>query len=147
MTKNVRVRTSVFTLMCVSAALVGCDVLGLSGPSGPGELHANILSPDGSVDGAVILELAGPTGTGSITSDFGDVFFERDGAITRVVLILDDPGLLSFRMRVDDVSELPTVTIVQVADGNNQLRTSVSDYEAEWVQLADSDRDLHRSAQ
>jgi hypothetical protein len=146
-TKNARILTSVIISLCVSAVLVGCDVLGLSGPSGPGELYANILSPDGAVDGAVVLEITGPTGSESITSDFGDVFFERDGNITRVVLVLDDPGLLSFQMRVEDVSELPTVTIVQVADGNNQLRTSVSEYETEWVQLSDSDRDLHRGAQ
>jgi hypothetical protein len=50
-------------------------------------------------------------------------------------------------MRVEDVSVLPTATVIQVADGNNELRASVSGYEAEWVQLADSDRDLHRSAQ
>jgi hypothetical protein len=84
---------------------------------------------------------------GSITSDFGDVFFQRDGNTTRVVLVLDDPGLLTFQMRVEDVSVLPEITVVQVADGNNELRLSVSGYEAEWVQLADSDRDLHRSAQ
>lgn len=147
MTKNARITTSVICSLCVSAALIGCDVLGLSGPSGPGELHANILNQSGAVDGAAVLELTGPTGMGSITSGNGDVFFQRDGNTTRVVLILDDPGLLSFQMRVDDVSELPTVTVVQVADGNNELRTSISDYEAEWVQLADSDRDFHRGAQ
>jgi hypothetical protein len=128
-------------------ALIGCDVLGLSGPSGPGELHANILNPSGAVDGAAVLELTGPTGQGSITTNNGDVFFQRDGNTTRVVLILDDPGLLTFQLKVDDVSDLPAVTIVQVADGNNELRTSVSEYEAEWVQLADSDRNFDRGAQ
>jgi hypothetical protein len=145
--KRARILTSVTAALLFSATVAGCDFLGLSGPSGPGELHANILSPDGAVDGAAVLELTGATGLGSITSDDGDVLFERDGTTTRIVIILDDPGLLTFKMRVEDVSELPNAIVVQVADGNNGLRSSVTDYEVEWVQLADSDRELHRSAQ
>ncbi len=147
MTKTARTLTSVTAALLLAATATGCDFLGLSGPSGPGELHANILSPDGAVDGAAVLELTGPTGFGSLTTDRGDVFFERDGNTTRVVVVLDDPGLITFTMRVEDVSELPEVTVVQVADGNNELRSSVAGYDYEWVQLADSDRDFHRSGQ
>lgn len=147
MIRNARILIGVIAVLIVSLTMVGCDFLGLSGPSGPGELHANIISPTGAVDGAAVLELTGPTGLGSIRTGFGDVFFERDGNTTRVVIILDDPGLLTFHMRVEDVSELPEATVLQVADGNNELRASVSGYEIEWMQLADSDRDFHRSAQ
>jgi hypothetical protein len=67
------------------------------------------------------------------------VFYEHDGSTTRLVVILDDPGPITFRVRVDDVAELPSATVIQVADGDNELRTSLSEYEIEWVQLADSD--------
>jgi hypothetical protein len=144
---NARSKASVIAVLFVFMTMVGCDFLGLSGPSGPGEIHANIMSPDGAVDGAAVLEITGPTGLGAITSDFGEVYFQRDGNTTRVIIILDDPGLLTFQMRVEDVAELPEVTVVQIADGNNVLRTTATEYEIEWVQLADSDRGLHRSAQ
>ena len=86
-----------------------------------------------------MIELTGPTGIDPIRCDNGQVFFDRDGNTTRVVVILDEPGQISFEMRVADVGELPSATIVQVAGDDNALRTSVSEYEIEWVQLADSD--------
>ena len=143
MTKNARFCTTIVTGLLLSTTVAGCDFLGLSGPSGPGELHANVVSPN-ALDGAAVLEITGGLGLESITSDDGEVFYERDGGTTRLVVILDDPGLITFRFRVDDVAELPSATVIQVADGDNELRTSLSDYEVEWVQVADSDLELHR---
>ena len=138
MTKNARILATVVSALCLSVAATGCDFLGLSGPSGPGELHANIVSQN-AFDGAAVIEITGGSGLTWITSDDGEVVYEHDGSTTRLVVILDDPGPITFRIRVDDVAELPSATVIQVADGDNELRTSLSDYEIEWVQLADSD--------
>jgi hypothetical protein len=146
-TKKARVLTSVLSALLVSAAVAGCDFLGLAGPSGPGELHANIFSPDGTEDGAAVLEIVGLAGVNYIGCENGDVYVERNGDVARVVVVLEDPGPISFQLRVTDVAEQPTVNIVQVADGNNELRSSLSDFEVEWVQLADSDRNFHRRGQ
>ena len=143
MTKHARFCTTVISALLISATALGCDFLGLSGPSGPGELHANIVSAN-AFDGAAVIEITGGLGIGTITSDNGEVFYQNDGGTTRLVVILDDPGPITFQVRVEDVAELPAATVVQVADGNNELRTSVSDYEIEWMQVADRDLDLHR---
>jgi len=140
-TKHSRTIASVVAALLVSATIVGCDILGLSGPSGPGELVANLLSPNAN-EGAAVLELSGGVGLGLVTTDNGQVFHQADGGTARVVIVLEDPGRITFNIRVQDVAELPTVTIVQVADGTNELRTSLAGYDVEWVQLADSDLNL-----
>lgn len=138
MTKNVRMLAAFISALCLSAAATGCDFLGLSGPSGPGELHAIIVSPN-AYDGAAVIEMTGGSGLTWLTSDDGEVIYEHDGSTTRVIVILDDPGPITFRIRVEDVAELPAATVIQVADGNNELRTSLTDYDVEWAQVADSD--------
>ena len=143
MTKQSFICTTIVPALTICTTATGCDFLGLSGPSGPGELHANIVSPN-ALEGAAVLEITGGLGLGSITSDNGEVFYEHDGGTTRLVVILDHPGPITFRVRVTDVAELPSATMIQIADGNNELRTSLSDYEIEWIQVADSDLDLHR---
>ena len=146
MTKNSRMITSAVSALLLSVAIVGCDVLGLSGPSGPGELVANLLSPN-PTEGAAVLEVSGVVGLGSVTTDNGEAFYETDGSITRVVVILDDPGQITFNIRTQDVADLPAVTVVQVADGNNELRSSLDGYDVEWAQLADSDLNLRGGTQ
>ena len=146
MTKNARIFMSVVSALLISATVTACDFLGLSGPSGPGELYATIVSPN-AVDGAAVLELTGVSQLGYVRSDHGDIFLSSDGGTTRVVVLLDDPGPIRFHIRVEDVAELPSVTVVQVADANNELRSSLSGYDVEWVQVADSDREFHRSTQ
>ena len=146
MTKNSRMITSAVSALLLSVAIAGCDVLGLSGPSGPGELVANLLSPN-PTEGAAVLEVSGVVGLGSVTTDNGEAFYETDGSITRVVVILDDPGQITFNIRTQDVADLPAVTVVQVADGNNELRSSLDGYDVEWAQLADSDLNLRGGTQ
>ena len=145
MRRNARICASVASALVLSISFAACDFLGLSGPSGPGEIHANLVSF--TPEGAAVFELTGSTGVDSIRSDYGDVYYQRDGGITRVVVIMNEPGLISFHMRVEDVGDLPDVTVLQVADGENELRTSLSDYEVEWVQVADSDLEMQRRSQ
>lgn len=138
MTKYARLLTTVVSVLLVSVTAAGCDFLGLSGPSGPGTLYATVVSPNTS-DGAALIEITGGLGLGSTTSDHGEVFYEHDGGTTRLVVVLDDPGPITFQIRVEDVAELPSATVIQVSDDTNGLRTSVSGYEIEWTQVADSD--------
>jgi hypothetical protein len=143
LTKTSFICTTIVSALIICTTATGCDFLGLSGPSGPGELYASIVSPN-TLDGAAVIEITGGSGLGSITSDNGEVFYEHDGGTTRLVIILENPGPITFRVRVTDVAELPSAMVIQIADGNNELRTSLSDYEIEWIQVADSDLDLHR---
>ena len=145
MSKCFRLLSVAATAAFLSSTFAACDFLGLGAPSGPGELHAYITSPN-QAEGAAVLELTSGLSLGTITSNDGDVFYRHEGGTTRLVVILHDPGEITFHMRVDELSEIPSVTIVQVADGNNELRSSVSEYEVEWVQIADGDRYEHRSA-
>lgn len=144
-TNNIRLLMPAVFASAVIAAIAACDILN-PGPSGPGELRANIVSPNAN-DGAAVLELTGGAGLGLVTTDNGEAFYQHDGATTRVVVVLENPGLITFMVRVEDVAALPSVTVLQVADGNNELRTSVSGYDVEWVRLADSDLRLQRRGQ
>ncbi len=145
MNRNARITASAAVALALSIAFAACDFLGLSGPSGPGELHATVTSSRGTPDGAAaVLELTGLTSPEYIKCDQGQVFHRSDGTTTRVVVVLDGPGPIIFFLRVKDVADLPSGTVIQVADGNNELVSSVEDYEIEWMRVADSDLDAHR---
>ena len=66
----------------VIVTLAACDLLGPSGPSGPGLLYADLESPNGQ-EGAAVLELAGGRGLSTVSLDGGDVFYEQDGSTIR----------------------------------------------------------------
>jgi hypothetical protein len=125
-------RTSIGLLVAMAATIVlaSCD-LGLWGPSGPGEIQVALFSPHGP-EGAAVLELTGGVGLGEVTTALGEAFYEHDDGTTRVVIILDEPGPIEFTVRSDDVGARPSVTLVQVADAANYLRTDLSGY---WVEL------------
>jgi hypothetical protein len=93
-----------------------------------------LLSPHGP-EGAAVLELTGGVGLGVVTTALGDVFYEHDDTTTRVVIILDEPGQIEFTVRSEDVGARPSVTVVQVADGANQLRTALSSYLVEFDRI------------
>lgn len=126
MKPQVRVAVWLVAVIAVTVVLASCD-LGLWGPSGPGEIRVTLLSPNGP-EGAAVLELTGGVGLGEVTSEIGAAFYEHDGAATRVVIILDEPGQIEFTVRSQDVGARLSVTVLQVADGSNQLRTGLSSY-------------------
>jgi hypothetical protein len=130
-------RLSLGLLAVVVAAIVlaSCG-LDLGGPSGSGVIRVSLDSPYGA-DGAAVLELTGGVGPSIVASELGDTFYEHAGGTTRAIVILREPGRIEFTVRVEDVGAKPTVTLVQVADGANQLRTSLSDYEIDVEQLED----------
>ena len=120
----------------VLLAAGSCDDLGPSGPRGPGTIHVDLVSPNGA-EGSAVFEVVGGRGLGIVTTTGGDVYYEHGTDLTRVVVILDVPGSIGFRIQSENVRHLPQVTVTQVADGNDQLRASLSGYEVELVPLAD----------
>ena len=130
-------RISVGLLVVAATAIVVASCgLDLGGPSGSGVIRVTLDTPYGP-DGAAVLEITGAVGPRVVASELGRTFYEHSGETTRAIVILDEPGHIEFTLRVEDVGHRPTVTLVQVADGANQLRTSLSEYEVELEQLED----------
>jgi hypothetical protein len=128
------------TIWITSTALLGA-VLTACGPDqlvplGPGALQAALVSPNGP-EGAVVLELAGP-GLGEVTVAEGEVFAQADGNTTRLVIIRDIPGQIQFRVQVNERSAPPNATVVEVADGTNELRSSIAGYQVEFTPAIDT---------
>lgn len=84
-------------------------------------MTAVLVSPSGS-EGAAVLDLSGG-GFSAIRADTGTtVFVEPSGDASRVVLILEEPGEIRFRLRLENEKKPPRVDVVEVADGDNALR-------------------------
>lgn len=92
----------------------------------PGDLIVTVVSPNG-VEGAAVLETA-DAGIIGVSAENAQVFHWRAGGLSRVVLLLDQPGELRFRLSVQDLSRPPNLRIVEVADGENSLRASHAGY-------------------
>ena len=124
-----------FTLLGVGA----CDLLGPDGPRGPGDLFATMISPNGD-EGSAVFELTGGIQLGTVSPIDGEVLYEHSGGSTRVAVIMDEPGEVRFQVRTENVGHLPEVTVIQVANGENQLRTSLSGYTVELTWEKDSSK-------
>jgi len=105
-----------------------CDSTGPDGPQGPGALMATLISPNGA-EASAVFELTGGIDLSFVSTVGGEAFYQHSGGSSRIVVVLDDPGEIQFRVGTEDVGELPEVTVIQVADGANNLRASVSGYE------------------
>jgi hypothetical protein len=125
-------------LAILLVTLPGCNDLGPSGPEGRGSINVDLMSPNGA-EGAAVFELTGGTGLGVVSSFGGEVYYEHNygTGITRVVVVMDVPGNVQFKVRTSNVGDLPSATVLQVADGNDQLRSSLDGYEVEVIPVAD----------
>ena len=101
------------------------------GRAGPGTVSATLVSPNGA-EGAAWLRLIGP-GLGAPEAIAGELFTSRLGDTTEVVVLLETAGEISFRFAVPDTTKLPTVELLQVADGSNALRTTLQGYQLRMV--------------
>ena len=110
------------------------DSTGPTGPRGPGEFQMDLVSPFGA-EGSAIFEILGGTGLGEVVASNGEAYFYKAGGSLKVIVLLDAPGSIRFRVETDEVGDLPSVTVVQVADGDDELRTSVSGYQVGVVQV------------
>jgi hypothetical protein len=108
----------------------GCDSTGPGDGRGPGFITATLVSPAGS-EGSAVFELTGGTGLGFVSSDGGETFYQHSAGSSRVVVVLDDPGVIRFQVGTGDFGDLPSVQVLQVADGQNQLRPSLTGYQVQ----------------
>jgi hypothetical protein len=120
-------------------SLVACDLMGPDGPSGPGDFEGTLISPNGA-EGSVVLELTGGIGLGTVSPEGGEVLYQHFGESSRIVMVLDEPGEIRFTVRTEDVGKYPDVRVIQVADGQNNLRPSVSGYEVTFTRTKDSSK-------
>lgn len=129
------VRLGALSAVLATVAAAACD-LGLFGPSGSGVIQVSVTSPFGP-EGAAVFELTGGVGLGPVTTNGGDTFFAHAEGTSRVVVVLNEPGQLWFQVRTADIGKLPSVRVLQVADGENRLRASVSGYEFDFKRVED----------
>ncbi len=113
-------------LTAAALAFLSCDEGALPEPPVPGDLAVVLLSPNGP-EGAAVLETT-DGGILQITSVSGQTAHWRAGGATRIVVLLDAPGEIRFRLSVDNVRSPPEITIIEVADGDNRLRDDLSGY-------------------
>jgi M6 family metalloprotease-like protein len=113
--------------------LLGMATIGLgscgsepTAPTGPGQFQLEVLGGY-TDDAAIVLELIG-SGISDVTAINGDLYFNNLGTTTRIVVVLREPGTISFLVDVEDVGEPPTVSLIEVANGDNELRTSTTQY-------------------
>lgn len=103
----------------------------------PGDLAVNVVSPNG-FEGAAVLETA-DEGILEITSEAGQAHHWRAGDVSRVVVLLDEPGDIRFTLSVADLNRPPRLRVVEVSDPDNRLRSILLGYvvESEPVMGAD----------
>lgn len=117
-------------LLTVVAVLLAAGCSDEGPVSGRGTMTATVVGPNGA-EGAAVLALLGD-GVGEI-SPIGttEVHARAGGSITRVVLIDQNGGPLSFQVAVADTTQPPSVVVEQVAGPDDELRPSVEGYSVE----------------
>lgn len=110
--------------LALAVGLWGCD----SGPSGPGMLSGSVVA-NGEAPGSALL-LFGGTGLLGAEGDGGTQAWAsaatEGGDELRVLLVdLDPTGAMTFQLQVADVAApLPSITVLQLADRQNQRFTT-----------------------
>ncbi len=99
--------------------------------SGPGTLTGTLLSPNGA-EGAALLMVLGD-GFSNVTG-VGDTEAYGQAGIgsTKVVLVNQAGGELSFRVAVPDTTQAPQVVVEQVAGPDDEARSGVAGYLVEF---------------
>jgi hypothetical protein len=115
--------------------LAGVAVLGVAGCGDeatppepvPGDLAVSLVSPNGT-EGAAVLE-TNDVGVVEVTPEVGQQAFRLTaGGVTRIVVLLDEPGDIGFTLSVEDLNRPPQLQVVEVADAENRLRPDLSGY-------------------
>jgi hypothetical protein len=112
-------------VLCLLPALAACDD-GTGASSAGGEFIAALQSPNGP-EGAALLELTGE-GIESVAGSSVSLFQLPVSGGRRVMLVREPAGVIEFRVRVAAGNELPDARVLQVVDGNDQVRASTDGY-------------------
>jgi hypothetical protein len=118
-------------LACIvlGATLLGCGSPPTEEPINDNEILGRVTSPNLD-DGAAIIEITGP-GIRGLAADDGIVFRHESVGALEVVIIRPVPGIITFRLGVDDDRAAFTAHVLQVVDGNNEVRASTAGYAVE----------------
>ena len=125
-----RVRIFGLAFALITPLVLGCnDDAVLVG--GPGVLTATLASPNGA-EGAALLHMVGGQ-ISSVEALTGDLHTSMLGDTTKVLVLLDTPGEIAFLLNVADTTLPPVTTIVQVADGQNEVRSNLAEYRVRFT--------------
>lgn len=121
---------SILPLLAVLAA-AACDGGGTGAASEGGEYIAALQSPNGD-EGAAMLEMT-TEGVEDVSASSATLFRQPISGGVRMMLIRDAAGRVEFRVRMAPGHELPTVRVVQVVDGDDNVRASTDGYEVTFT--------------
>ncbi len=116
-------------------ALAACDGGGTEPPPPPGGDYNAVLQGPTSAESAALLELTG-TGIEDVSSLTSVVYSSPVSGGRRVVLVRGTPGALEFRVRMAPGNEPPAARVVELAGGDDQLRTSLTGYQVAFTRAA-----------
>lgn len=117
-------------LTCVVAVLAhacGDDDGDITSVPVPGELVISVVSPNGP-EGAAVLETEDRGVLSVASAPSGQVFIGGTQLLTRIIVILSEPGPIVATLNVADVNDPPRFRIVEVADDSNVVRESLGGY-------------------
>lgn len=119
-------------VVCLAALLIGPLACDDAAPvSAPGALTVTLESPNGA-EGAALLRMVGGQ-ISSVETLTGDVHTSVVGDTTKVLVLLDAPGDVVFLLNVADTTLPPVTRVLQVADGQNEIRASLAEYRVRFT--------------
>ncbi len=93
-------------------------------------MTAALVSPNGA-EGAAVVDVAGTVENISGSSGVS-VYTTPSATGTRVILVRMTPGALEMSFRTQDISRPPNISVVEVADGDDAVRASLTGYRMEF---------------
>ena len=117
-----------FAAFLALSLLVACTD---QSPPGPGILTATLKSPNGA-EGAALVVLMGP-GIGEVTPVGSNQLYSNSSLDeVRIILINQNDGTLAFRVEVADTTIKPAAIVEEVANPDNQIRSTLDGYQLEF---------------
>ena len=117
-----------FATFLALSLLVACTD---QSPPGPGILTATLKSQNGA-EGAALVVLMGP-GIGEVTPVGSNQLYSNSSLDeVRIVLINQNDGTLAFRVEVADTTIKPAAIVEEVANPDNQIRSTQDGYQLEF---------------
>ncbi len=119
-------RKVIAAIACLAILGVACSDETTPPAAVPGSLAVSVGSPNGA-EGAAVLETP-DAGIVDVAGEGVQVFHWRAGGISRIVVLLDQPGTINFRLSIEDLGRPPRLRLVEVADADNRLRPNLASY-------------------
>ena len=120
-----------FFAISLAAAILVATACDSTQPKHSGTLTAVVDSPNGA-EGAAVINVRDPVD--SFTAVEGTSLYQTPTPTgTHIILVRLTPGELSMKVNVPDVSSLPHFFVIEVADGENKIRPTPSDYHVSFL--------------